>query len=92
MVLRGWTISSTVVHETTASKAQAVTEVERGAGVDQGLWLFLCARAAQDFPKSSQNQVEISLNKAVPEQGFSKCPGTTDKRWFNRSRMKVLFC
>lgn len=84
MVLRGWTVSSAVARGTAASKAQARTGMGRGTGIDQGLTPLLCARAAQAFRKSSQNQAEISLNKAVPGQGFSKCPGTTDKRWFNQ--------
>jgi len=84
VVLRGRTVSSIVAHGTAVSKAQAGTGVGRRTVIDRDLMLLLCARAAKAFSKSSQNRAEISLNKAIPGQGFSKRPGITDKRWFNR--------
>lgn len=57
-----------------------VIGVGRRPEMDQDLMLLLCARAAQTFSKSSQNQAEIPLNKAVPRQDLSKCSksGTKD--------------
>lgn len=63
VMLRGHSVSRVVARGTTASNAQAGIRVGKRAGTDQGLMVPFCARALQAFPKSSQNQREISLNK-----------------------------
>lgn len=63
VMLRGHSVSRVVARGTTASNTQAGIRVGKRAGTDQGLMVPFCARALQAFPKSSQNQREISLNK-----------------------------